>query len=99
METVRRRRMPSEALREGGRLKYVYLLRSSSNPSKTYIGLSDDPARRLDEHNSSKSNFTSRHIPWKLEVLIGFEDTKRAVELERYLKSGSGISFARRYLW
>jgi putative endonuclease len=80
-------------------VKYVYLLRSKANPTKTYIGSTDDPARRLEEHNAGKSTFTARHVPWKLEVLIGFEVEKRAAEFERYLKAGSGISFARRHLW
>ncbi len=98
--------MRSEALRsfsEGrakeGKLKYVYLLRSIANPTKTYVGLTDDPSRRLEEHNSGKSTFTSRHLPWKVEVLLGFEDENRAVEFERYLKTGSGIAFARKHFW
>ena len=80
-------------------MNYVYLLRSISNPAKIYTGLTDDPARRLGEHNSGKSAFTARHLPWKFEVLGGFEDQSRAVKFERYLKTGSGIAFARRHFW
>lgn len=100
--------MRSEALRsfsEGrakeGRssLKYVYLLRSIADPSKIYTGLTDDPIRRLGEHNAGKSTFTARHVPWKIEVTVGFEREQHAVKFERYLKTGSGIAFARRHLW
>jgi predicted GIY-YIG superfamily endonuclease len=80
-------------------VKYVYLLRSRANPSKTYVGLTDDPARRLEEHNSGKSTFTARHLPWEIEVSIRFEDEKRAANFERYLKTGSGIAFARKHFW
>lgn len=80
-------------------MKYVYLLRSISDPTRIYTGLTDDPDRRLREHNSGSSTFTSRHVPWKIEVIIGFEDEQRAVRMERYLKTGSGIAFARKHFW
>ena len=80
-------------------MKYVYLLRSLSNPAKTYVGLTDDVVRRLAEHNTGKSGFTAKNIPWKIEVTIAFEDESRAAKFERYLKTGSGVSFARRHLW
>jgi hypothetical protein len=31
-------------------------------------------------------------------VVIEFDDEKRAVAFERYLKSGSGVAFAKRHL-
>jgi predicted GIY-YIG superfamily endonuclease len=80
-------------------MKYVYLLRSLSNPQRTYIGLTDDLQRRLDEHNSGKSPHTSKNVPWQIEVAIRFDDDARAVQFERYLKSGSGHAFARRHFW
>ena len=80
-------------------MKYVYLLRSTSNPSKTYIGLTDNLNRRLDEHNAGKTPHTSKHLPWKIEVAVRFESDERAIEFERYLKSGSGHAFAKRHLW
>gem|GEM_PF-1562811 len=44
---------------------YVYVLRSQKN-GKIYVGMSQDIDRRLAEHNSGKSKFTSGHLPWKL---------------------------------
>ena len=80
-------------------MKYVYLLRSLVQPDRRYIGLSDDFRRRLVEHNSGNSPHTTRHRPWKPVVVLRFEDDARATSFERYLKSGSGHSFAKRHLW
>ncbi len=35
-------------------IKYVYLLRSASNPKKSYIGITEDLNARLTEHNAGK---------------------------------------------
>jgi len=80
-------------------MKYVYLLRSLSNPQRTYIGLTDDLQRRLDEHNGGKSSHTSKNTPWRIEVAVRFADESKATDFERYLKSGSGHAFAKRHLW
>ncbi|MBD3297077.1 MAG: GIY-YIG nuclease family protein [candidate division Zixibacteria bacterium] len=80
-------------------MKYVYLLRSRSQPTKTYIGITDNLDQRLLEHNSGKSIHTSRFKPWLIEVAICFVDDERASAFERYLKSGSGHAFAKRHLW
>lgn len=71
-------------------MKYVYLLRSLSNPEETYIGVTENLNERLDEHNSGKSPHTSKCCPWEIEVAIRFQDEARALAFERYLKSGSG---------
>ena len=77
----------------------VYLLRSLKNRAQRYIGITDDLATRLADHNSGKSPHTAEHIPWKLVVAIHFEDAAKARAFERYLKQGSGHAFARRHLW
>jgi putative endonuclease len=59
--------------------------------------LTNDPARRLDEHNGGKSVHTNKYRPWKLMVSIGFADAAKAVAFERYLKSGSGRAFAKKH--
>ena len=52
--------------------------------------------RRLREHNAGKVSATCEFLPWSVEVYLGFVDGRKAVEFERYLKSGSGREFARR---
>jgi len=80
-------------------MKYVYLLQSIPLRAQGYIGITDDLNRRLEEHNSGKSNHTSKYRPWKIVTAVRFENDKRALAFEKYLKSGSGRAFAKRHLW
>ena len=67
-------------------MKYVYLLRSVSNPVKRYIGVTSDFPKRLRQHNAGQSPHTSKHKPWNPVVVIRFEDDARAEGFEEYLK-------------
>ena len=80
-------------------MHYVYLLQSTERPDKTYIGRTDDVHRRLDEHNQGDCTYTSKYRPWKIVTFIGTPSPQKAIELEGYIKSGSGHAFARRHLW
>jgi len=77
---------------------YVYVLKNRETPPKYYTGLTSNIARRLAEHNSEGSHRTCRYRPWSVDVVIEFADERRAVALEQYLKSGSGVAFAQRHL-
>ena len=76
---------------------FVYVLQSEADPDRFYVDSSRDPLRRLEEHNSGKSIHTNKHRPWMLSVSIGFADSAKAAQFERYLKSGSGRAFAKRH--
>jgi predicted GIY-YIG superfamily endonuclease len=78
-------------------LKYVYLLQSLRHPDRRYIGISNDPGRRLAEHNAGKSPHTAKYVSWKTVVVIGFDEDERAFQFERYLKTGSGRAFANKH--
>lgn len=80
-------------------MHYVYLIRSISNPRQTYIGLTSDLKARLKRHNSGESPHTSKFKPWELIHYSAFKNREAAAEFERYLKSGSGRTFAKRRLW
>ncbi len=73
---------------------YVYLLKSISNPIKSYIGYTTDLDKRLDAHNSGNSIHTQQDKPWKLVTYIVFDCKKKALDFEKYLKVGSGKAFA-----
>ncbi|MBI3854187.1 MAG: GIY-YIG nuclease family protein [Planctomycetes bacterium] len=75
----------------------VYVLKSVRFSNKYYIGMTDDLEPRLKEHNAGRSFHTAKWRPWKITVSISFEDRARAVQFERYLKSGSGRAFAKRH--
>lgn len=80
-------------------MKYVYLLESLAKPGKKYVGITSDLNNRLKEHNAGKSPHTTKFKPWKVVVVVRFDDDHRAEAFEEYLKSGSGHAFARRHLW
>jgi putative endonuclease len=76
----------------------VYVLKTVSKPSRYYTGLSSDITARLAAHNDGRCPHTARGKPWTLDLLLEFADEERAVRFERYLKSGSGVAFAKRHL-
>jgi len=80
-------------------MRYVYLIESMADPTRRYVGSTNDFPRRLREHNAGESSHTAKFRPWKPIVVIQFEDEVRAERFERYLKSGSGHAFAKRHLW
>ena len=77
----------------------VYLIQSTSYPDKKYIGFTTNLDKRLLEHNSGKTPFTKNNGPWKVKVVVQFQEEKRAKEFEAYLKHGSGYAFAKRHFW
>jgi predicted GIY-YIG superfamily endonuclease len=52
---------------------------------------------RVAEHNQGGCRHTHRWIPWRVIVVVAFADERRALDFERYLKSGSGCAFAARH--
>ena len=76
----------------------VYILKNFEQPPKYYIGLTANLRERLDDHNCGRSPHTAAHRPWMVDVAIKFADERRAFNLEKYLKSGSGYAFAKRHL-
>ncbi len=77
---------------------FVYLLRSVAEPNRVYVGITEDLDQRLAEHNAGKATHTSKYLPWQIETYLAFSDKEKAVAFERYLKTSSGIAFARKRL-
>lgn len=57
---------------------------------KTYIGITNNLERRLKEHNSGKSIFTRKYMPWKLVYNEELDDRLQARKREKYFKSSAG---------
>ena len=76
----------------------VYVLKNAGIPPRYYTGVTGDLKARLDDHNAGRCPHTSKHRPWTVDALVKFRDEARALRFERYLKSGSGVEFARRHL-
>jgi predicted GIY-YIG superfamily endonuclease len=77
---------------------YVYVLRSLSDRTRYYTGVTSDWRARLEAHNAGRCSHTAKHRPWAVDVVVKFADESRALKFEDYLKSGSGVEFARRHL-
>ena len=77
----------------------VYLLQSLSVPTQRYVGVTTNLEERLQAHNAGGSLYTSKYRPWKVVMYLCFQDDQRAVDFERYLKTGSGQAFANKRLW
>jgi predicted GIY-YIG superfamily endonuclease len=76
--------------------RFVYVLKSPVEP-RYYTGVTADIRSRLDTHNAGGCPHTATYRPWQLHVVVEFPDEHRAIRFERYLKSGSGRSFAKRH--
>jgi putative endonuclease len=77
--------------------RFVYILRSVSEPERHYVGLTDDVSARMTAHNQQGTSHTSKYQPWKLVVALEFSCADGAIRFEKYLKSGSGRAFAKRH--
>ena len=83
---------PSEILEGFLFMWTVYVLKSLKS-GKRYVGMTQNLADRIAQHNTGKSKFTSGHLPWKLVHQENFETTLDARKREKYLKSAAGRRF------
>jgi len=72
---------------------YCYILLSSKSHI-FYFGSTNDLKLRIRLHNSGGVRATKPHVPLKLVWYGSFTTEKEARDFERYLKTGSGKSFA-----
>jgi putative endonuclease len=72
---------------------FLYLIWSDSS-RRFYIGISDDPTRRLQQHNAGISKWTAKFGPWRLVHSERFANyrgaRKREIELKKQ-KGGEGF--------
>lgn len=76
---------------------FVYVLRSTVDAERHYVGLTADVAERVAAHNAGQSIHTASKRPWALVVSLEFRTEQLARRFEQYLKSGSGRAFAKRH--
>ncbi len=67
---------------------YVYMLKSLQDGSY-YVGISENPHRRLQEHNSGKLKRTSNNKPHKIVFIKEYENYREARKHESWLKKKS----------
>ncbi len=73
---------------------YLYILHSVS-ADKYYVGISDDYARRLKEHNTSDRNtYTKKCRPWVIAAVFECgESLSEALKIERFVKRQKSKKF------
>ena len=64
---------------------FLYILKSKA-ANKFYVGISQNPKRRLEYHNSFEKGFTSRYRPWEIVFTQKFNSKKEAAKIERKIK-------------
>ncbi|TCZ74905.1 GIY-YIG nuclease family protein [Flaviaesturariibacter aridisoli] len=76
-------------------MQYVYILRCTDG--KYYVGCTCDFKERMGRHRRGEVKFTASRLPFTVVAVIGLPDKYKALQLEDYLKTGSGRAFARRH--
>jgi putative endonuclease len=77
--------------------RFVYVIQSETDMRRYYTGLTSNVRLRLADHNAGRSRHTANGRPWRVIVVVAFASEPRAIEFEKYLKSGSGCAFAVRH--
>ncbi len=62
--------------------RFVYILRSVSQPERHYVGATSRVPGRLGFHNAGLSRHTAKYRPWELVVAVEFPTEQKAIRLE-----------------
>jgi len=65
---------------------FVYILQSEADGS-FYIGYTANLTNRLHEHNSGKSYYTRRKMPWQIIYTETYASKSEAIRREKQLKA------------
>ena len=65
---------------------YVYMLKSVSGRSVTYVGYTNNLKKRINLHNNGKGAKFTKGRKWKLIYKEKFESKKEAISREYYIK-------------
>jgi len=76
---------------------YVYILKSGKD-SNFYTGYSENPDKRLEQHNSGKTKSLLKRRPLFIIYKEEFDDELSARRREKFLKSGQGRNFLKSML-
>ena len=71
---------------------YVYAIRSK-NHTYNYIGITDNPERRISEHNHGYCKTTKPFRPFKNILIEKYKNRIEARKREKFLKSGYGKEY------
>ena len=74
---------------------YVYILKCCDN--SPYTGFTENLKERFRRHINGHVPATKQRLPLDLIFYCAFNDKYKALEFEKYLKSGSGRAFMHRH--
>jgi putative endonuclease len=66
--------------------KYIVYILKSISRNWYYVGMTEDLARRLKQHNSGFQRSTKAYMPFELFYSREFENRSEARDFEKYLK-------------
>lgn len=76
---------------------YVYFLKSKSKDWQ-YVGFTSNLKTRLKSHNEGINKATKPYAPFSLKTYIAVDTKEKAIKLEKYFKTGSGIAWMNKHL-
>jgi len=71
---------------------FVYVIRSLTR-NYIYVGISDNPDRRIEQHNKGYNRATKPYLPFEILLIEEYSDRLSARTREKYLKSGVGKEY------
>ncbi|MDP3245217.1 MAG: GIY-YIG nuclease family protein [bacterium] len=71
---------------------FLYIIQSIAS-GNFYVGVTENPARRIAEHNCDKSFATKNRGPWKLVYLEKYSTPKEAKQREYQIKQKKRKSY------
>lgn len=74
---------------------FVYAIKSI-NKNYIYVGLTDNPERRINQHNIGKEKTTRHYAPFTILLIEEFNTRQEARIREKYFKAGIGKEYLRR---
>ena len=78
-------------------MHYVYVIKSI-NRNYLYVGLTNNPKRRITQHNTRKERTTRIYAPFKIVAIEKYKTRIEARRREKYLKSGIGKEYLKSLL-
>ncbi|EKD49236.1 MAG: hypothetical protein ACD_63C00213G0006 [uncultured bacterium] len=75
---------------------YVYALKSLKNVY-IYVGISDNPRRRIEQHNKGYNKTTKSYRPFQIIMIEKYDSRIEARKREKYLKSGCGKEYLKNF--
>jgi putative endonuclease len=71
---------------------YIYAIKNTER-KYIYVGLTNNPERRIAEHNNKKERTTRLYTPFTTLLVENFRTRAEARKREKYLKSGVGKQY------